>query len=273
MLLLFFFGLNLAEERAICNFLLPPLTSNIRGGTPLYEHPYIRTVSFVVTNQISINPKLSMLPRGVVPKKGGIWCLITDISSLLGSSIYYYIPKEAFTLHYATFHQALSLAAHHHGPHGQTWSNTPSDTDLTSLPGELRTTQHPVAGQLLHRSLPPLWLAIPFLAPCPYFCNLLADAFEWLLKNNYHIQDLMHESDNYFTVGSPNSSVCAQNVATIPDVASQVGIPLPPYKLVGPTTRLVFLSILTLLAESEFLPPTSNVISINIGLKTALYYA
>ena len=134
----FFFGLKLAEERAICNFLLPPLTSKIRGGTPLYEHPYIRTVSFVVTNQISINPKLSMLPRGVVPKKDGIWCLITDISSLLASLIYYYITKEAFTLHYATFHQALSLAAHHHGPHGQTRSNTPSDTDQSAR----RTANH-----------------------------------------------------------------------------------------------------------------------------------
>ena len=121
---------------------------------------------------------------------------------------------------------------------------------LPSLPGELRTTQHPVAGQLLHRSLPPLWLAIPFLAPCPYFCNLLADAFEWLLKNNYHIQDLMHEMDNYFTVGSPNSSMSTHNVQTIPDVPSQVGIPLTPDKLVGPTTLLVFLSILTFLAES-----------------------
>ena len=143
---------------------------------------------------------------------------------------------------------------------------------LPSLPGEPRATQHPVIGQLLHRSPPPLWLAIPFLAPRSYFCNHLADAFEWLLKNNYHIQDLMHESDNYFTVGSPNSSVHAHNVETIPGVASQVGIPLTPDKLVGPSTRLFFLSILTLLAESQFLPPTSNVISINIGLKTALYY-
>ncbi|CAH3016124.1 unnamed protein product [Porites evermanni] len=74
----------------------------------------------------------------------------------------------------------------------------------------------------------------------------------------------MHEMDNYFAVGSPNSSMCTHNVETIPDVASQVGIPLTPDKLVGPTTRLVFLSILTFLAES-------NIISINIGLKTALY--
>ena len=113
---------------------------------------------------------------------------------------------------------------------------------LPSLPGEPRATQHPVAGQRLHRSLPPLRLAIPFLTPCPYFCNHFADALEWLLKNNYHIQDLMHESDNYFTVGSPNSSVRAHSVETIPDVACQVGIPLTPDKLVGPTTRLVFLA-------------------------------
>ena len=35
----FLWGLKLEGKRAICNFLLPPLTSNIRDGTPLYEHP------------------------------------------------------------------------------------------------------------------------------------------------------------------------------------------------------------------------------------------
>ena len=125
---------------------------------------------------------------------------------------------------------------------------------MLSLPGEPRATQHPVARQLLHLSLPPLWLAIPFLAPCHYFFNHLADAFECLLKINYHIVALMHHSDNYFTVGSPNSSVHAHNVETIPGVAFQVGIPLTPDKLVGPTTRLPFLSILTLLADRNSSP-------------------
>ena len=54
----------------------------------------------------------------------------------------------------------------------------------------------------------------------------------------------MHYLDDYFTVGPANSSVCAHNVKTIPHVASQVGIPLAPNKLEGPTTRLVFLGIL-----------------------------
>ena len=36
-----------------------------------------------------------------------------DLSSPHGSSINDYISKEGFTLHYATFDQAISLVAHH----------------------------------------------------------------------------------------------------------------------------------------------------------------
>ena len=75
-------------------------------------------------------------------------------------------------------------------------------------------------------------------SPCLF--NRLADAFEWLLKNNYHIQDLMHYLDDYFTVGPAHSSICAHNVKTILHVASQVGVPLAPNKLEGPTTAWCF---------------------------------
>ena len=70
--------------------------------------------------------------------------------------------------------------------------------------------------------------------------NCLADAFEWLLKNNHRVKDLMHYLDDYFTVGPANSPVCANNVKTIIQVASNLG----PNKLEGPTTRLTFLGIL-----------------------------
>ena len=39
----------------------------------------------------------------------------------------------------------------------------------------------------------------------PYLFKRLANAFQWLLKTNYHIQDLMHYLDEYFTVGAANS--------------------------------------------------------------------
>ena len=51
----------------------------------------------------------------------------------------------------------------------------------------------------------------------------------------------MHYLDDYFTTGPSNSLVCGHNVQTITQVASQVGIPLAPNKLEGPTTQLVFL--------------------------------
>ena len=54
----------------------------------------------------------------------------------------------------------------------------------------------------------------------------------------------MHYLDDYFTVSPANSLVCAHNVHTITQVASQVCIPLAPNKLEGPTTQLVFLGIL-----------------------------
>lgn len=42
----------------------------------------------------------------------------------------------------------------------------------------------------------------PFgLQSSPFLFNRLADAFQQLLKTNYHIQDLMHYLDDYFTVG------------------------------------------------------------------------
>ena len=145
LLLRFFLALKTSSRVCYLEFFVATFfTSNIRDGTLLYGHRYIRTVSFVVTNQISTNPNLPMLPRGVVPRKDGIWLLITDISSLHGSSINYYITKEAFTLHYATFHQALSLVARH-GPHGKTKHQTRLPT-LPSLHGEPRATRHPLAG-------------------------------------------------------------------------------------------------------------------------------
>ena len=78
----------------------------------------------------------------------------------------------------------------------------------------------------------------------PFLFNRLADAFEWILKNNYAIQALMHYLDDYFTVGPPLSPVCASQVHTMVKSADPLGIPLAPDKLEGPTTRLVFLGML-----------------------------
>ena len=185
-------------------------------------------------------PNLQCSPLGVVPKKDGTWRIIMDLSSPHGSSINDYISKEEFSLHYATFDQALSLVARY----GKDALMAKLDIKHAFRLCPVRLEDRELLG--IHwQGQYYIDLRLPFgMRSSPYLFNRLADAFEWLLKTNYHIQDLMHYLDDYFTVGPANSLVCAHNVHTITQVASQVGIPLAPNKLEGPTTQLVFLGIL-----------------------------
>ena len=185
-------------------------------------------------------PNLQCSPLGVVPKKDGTWRIIMDLSSPHGSSINDYISKEEFSLHYATFDQALSLVARY----GKDALMAKLDIKHAFRLCPVRLEDRELLG--IHwQGQYYIDLRLPFgMRSSPYLFNRLADAFEWLLKTNYHIQDLMHYLDDYFTVGPANSLVCAHNVHTITQVASEVGIPLAPNKLEGPTTQLVFLGIL-----------------------------
>ena len=180
-------------------------------------------------------PNLQCSPLGVVPKKDGTWRIIMDLSSPHGSSINDYISKEEFSLHYATFDPALSLVARN----GKDALMAKLDIKhafrlcLVCLEDRELLGTH-WQGQYY------IDLRLPFgMRSSPCLFNRLADALEWLLKTNCHIQDLMHYLDDYFTVSPANSLVCAHNVHTITQVASQLGIPLAPNKLEGPTTQLV----------------------------------
>ena len=138
--------------------------------------------------QIPPIQNLQCSPLGVVPKKDGNWRIIMDLSSPHGSSINYYISKEEFSLHYATFDQALSLVARYGKDALMAKLDIKHAFWLCSVcmeDRELLGTHW--QGQYY------LDLCLPFgMRSFPYLFNRLSDAFEWLLKTNYHIQDLMH---------------------------------------------------------------------------------
>ena len=222
------------------------ITPNLKSA---YLHP--EAVSAALVKEVSNGhtagpfptppiPNLQCSPLGVVPKKDGSWRIIMDLSSPHGSSVNDFISKEDFALHYATFDQALTLVARY----GTNALMAKLDIKIAFRLCPVRLEDRELLG--IH------WqgkfyvdLRLPFgLRSSPYLFNRLADAFEWLLKNNHRVKDLMHYLDDYFTVGPANSPVCANNVKTIIQVASNVGIPLAPNKLEGPTTCLTFLGIL-----------------------------
>ena len=224
----------------------PRVTPNLKSAT---LHP--QAVSAALAKEVSrghtagpfqVPPiqNLQCSPLGVVPKKDGTWRIIMDLSSPHGSSVNDFISKDTYTLHYATFDQALALVARH----GQNALMAKLDIKHAFRlcpvhPADLELLGIHWDGQYY------IDLRLPFgLRSSPYLFNRLADAFEWILKNNYMITDLMHYLDDYFTVGPPNSKTCSDNVNIMIHMASHLGIPLAPEKLEGPTTSLVFLGIL-----------------------------
>lgn len=69
-------------------------------------------------------------------------------------------------------------------------------------------------------------LRLPFgLRSSPFLFNRLADAFEWILKNNHHIQDLMHYLDDYFSWFRQFTSLCLQCSDCHP-LSLQIWLPL-----------------------------------------------
>jgi len=163
-----------------------------------------------------------------------------NLSSPHGSSVNDYISKDTYTFHYATFDQALALVARHN----QNAMLAKLDIKHTFCLCPVHLADLELVGTHWEGQYY-IDLHLPFgLRSSPYLFNRLADALEWILKNNYMITDLMHYLDDYFTVGPSNSKTCADNVNVIIHMASHLRIPLAPEKLEGPTTSLVFLGIL-----------------------------
>ena len=84
---------------------------------------------------------------------------------------------------------------------------------------------------------------LPFgLRAAPKIFNTVADGLEWYLRS-CGIRLVTHYLDDFIVIGPPRSLECADALATLDDVCSQLGIPLVQRKQDGPTTCLTFLGI------------------------------
>ena len=57
------------------------------------------------------------------------------------------------------------------------------------------------------------------------------------------VQDLLHYLDDYFTVGPPDSLVCANNIATMIAKCEELGFTINPKKVTKPATNTNFLRV------------------------------
>ena len=84
---------------------------------------------------------------------------------------------------------------------------------------------------------------LPFgLRSAPKLFNVLADLLSWILQNK-GVSLLLHYLDDFLTLGPPVATTCAENLTTIKEICTQLGVPLALDKVESPSTCLTFLGI------------------------------
>lgn len=77
-------------------------------------------------------------------------------------------------------------------------------------------------------------MVLPFgIRSAPYIFTCTANSVEWIAKENYDVNVLMHYLDDFYTLGPPGSSICQHNLDKSIDYFSKLAIPLHPNKLEG----------------------------------------
>ena len=189
-------------------------------------------------NKLSI-PDAHISRFGVIPKKSaGKWRLIVDLSHPHGFSVNDAIPKELCSLHYVTIDTAirhiLTL-----GP-GALIAKLDIKDAFRLLP------IHPSDRHLLAmhwNSAIYIDTCLPFgLRSAPKLFNILADLLTWMLERQ-GVSPVIHYLDDFLLMGPALSNKCQKNLITVQQLCTQLGIPLAPEKLEGPTHRLTFLGI------------------------------
>ncbi len=176
---------------------------------------------------------------GVIPKKNKIhaWRLILDLSYPLGHSVNDGIDKNEFPVTYSKVDDANALIV----KYGKSALMGKVDIKNAYRIVPIHPDDHYLLG-MKWRNRYFVDLALPFgLRSAPYIFNSLADLFHWIIVNNFLVPDLLHYLDDYFTLGPPASPVCAQLLHAIQNAANDIGIPLAPEKIEGPSTCLIFL--------------------------------
>ena len=158
-------------------------------------------------------------PMGIVTKKclfPVTYRIIHDLSLPPQDSINNHIDPDAFRCFYGSFNNVVA----HIIKHGV--GTLSAKLDLAD------TFKHILARS---QDWPLLDLFLPFgLHSSPALFNECVDALQYAMQIN-KVQDLLHYLDDYFTVGPPESPVCASNIATMIATCEELGFTANPKKL------------------------------------------
>ena len=209
-------------------------------------------------------PDFVVNPLGAVPKRrSGKWRLIMHLSHPPpGSSVNDGIDVADFPLRYSTVYDAMDSVMHL--GRGALMAKVDIKSAFRLCP------VHPDDHHLLG-----MWWkghyffdrVLPFVlrsAPCIFNC--LADAIEWVAKQN-GVSPLHHYLDDFFMAGAPASDQCATSLQTLSALCQALGIPMAEDKREGPSPCLEYLGILLDSQALEARLPRDKLEDIHISLR------
>ena len=179
-------------------------------------------------------------PLGLIPKASqpGSFRLIVDLSAPPNHSVNDGIDPSLTSLSYSSVDQAVSLCR----AHGQ--GALMAKLDLKSAYRMIPV--HPLDQPLLGIE----WqgtvycdLALPFgLRSAPVIFTAVADGLAWALRCK-GVGSQLHYLDDFFFCGCHDSSECAESLSIALGVCAELGLPVAPAKVEGPSSVITFLGI------------------------------
>ena len=134
---------------------------------------------------------------GVVPKKSGKLRLIHHLSAPAGVSVNDGIPKDLYSLQYVTIDDAINMILRL--GRGTLLAKIDIRNAFRLCP--VRPEDRPLLG-IYWRQQYYYDLVLPFgLRSAPFIFNQVADAFEWICREEFGISDLIHLLDDFLTAG------------------------------------------------------------------------
>ena len=192
-------------------------------------------------------------PLGAAPKKDGTIRVILDLSSPLGYSVNDAIDRDDYSVSYSSFDDAVNLVRKL-GPN--------CFMAKLDIKHAFRLCPvHPDDWHLLGYKWGERFyfdVVLPFGGrSSPFIFNTFADLLQWILVIIFLIINLLHYLDDFFTAERLIHD-CLGNIDLIKDVFSQLGVPLAPDKLVGPSQVLTYLGIEIDSVNSQIRLPTNK---------------
>ena len=177
-------------------------------------------------------------PLGAVPKKDNSYRIILDLSSPRGHSINEGIPRDQFSVRYSSFDDAVKLV-----------SSLGQNAYLAKLDIQHAFRLCPVRQEdwcLLGHSFDHQFFVdtrLPFGSRSSHFIfNKFADLLLWILVYIFNIATVLHYLDDFFICAS-NFEQCEQYMNAAQCAFDELGIPLAPEKIEGPSQCLTYLGI------------------------------